>query len=395
MNRGQAARTLWGGIVLSCACLIGLLLTGCASEPVRGTWRFAGDSAQGRTAAGLQDGPPQPALVWPAAPEPARYAWAGYLSGEPELLRPEPAGGGSLWRRVGRWIAGLDGADEAPLQLQRPSAVSGDGGAGGGRVYVSDAGRRAIFVFDLAGGTLALWERAGPGLNWVSPVGLAPAPDGGLDVADAELGWVVRLDAQGEPRGQIGRGQLQRPTGLARDAASGRLYVADTRAHDIKVFDAAGRLERTLGGAGSAPGRFNAPTHLALADGLLYVTDSLNARVQVLRAADGEPLRQIGSRGLVLGQLVRPKGVAVDAAGRVYVVESYHDTVLVYDADGRLLLPLGPASAAMPPVARFLLPSGVWVAPDGDLLVADMFNARLARLRPTPEAGASARPDLP
>jgi hypothetical protein len=35
------------------------------------------------------------------------------------------------------------------------------------------------------------------------------------------------------------------------------------------------------------------------------------------------------------------------------------------------------------------------VAPDGDLLVADMFNARLARLRPTPEAGASARPDLP
>ncbi|MDP4299111.1 NHL repeat-containing protein [Leptothrix discophora] len=361
------------------ACWLALQLTGCASEPVRGTWRPDMDGLPGPDEAA--------ALVWPARPEPARYAWAGRLTGEPELHRPEPAGGASLWRRVGRWIAGLDGADEAPLQLQRPSAVSGDAH---GRIYVSDAARRAVFVFDLAGGTLALWERAGPGLNWVSPVGLAPGPDGTLDVADAELGWVVRLDARGEPRGQIGRGLLQRPTGLARDPASGRLYVADTRAHDIKVFDAAGRLERTLGGPGSAPGRFNAPTHLALADGLLYVTDSLNARVQVLRAADGAPLRQIGSRGLVLGQLVRPKGLAVDGAGRIHVVESYHDTVLVYDDQGRLLLPIGPASASMPPVARFLLPAGIWVAPDGDVWVADMFNARLARLRPV---GHGASPD--
>ncbi|MGY0195493.1 6-bladed beta-propeller [Leptothrix sp. BB-4] len=360
------------------------LLGGCASAPLPGTWHYAMD--------GVDRSPGAPPLVWPARPEPARYAWGGQLTGEAELQRPAPAGGTGLWRRVGRWIAGLDGADEPPLQLQRPSAVSGDGrdGAAGGRLFVSDAGRRAIFVFDLAGGTLALWERAGPGLNWVSPVGLAPAADGGLDVADAELGRVVRLDPRGEPRGDIGRGQLQRPTGLARDATTGRLYVADTRAHDIKVFDAAGRLERTFGGPGSEPGRFNAPTHLALAGGLLYVTDSLNARVQVLRADDGAPVRQIGSRGMVLGQLVRPKGVAVDGAGRVYVVESYHDTVLVYDADGRLLLPIGPASAAMPPVARFLLPSGVWVAPDGDVLVADMFNARLARLRPT---GTEAPPD--
>ncbi len=367
-------------VVVGWILLSVIALVGCAGEPVRGTWRYEMD--------GIGTDPAQPALVWPAAPEPARYAWAGRLTGEPELIRPEPAGGVSAWRRFGRWIAGLDGADEAPLQLQRPSAVSGDGGPGGGRLFVSDAARRAVFVFDLAGGKLALWERAGPGLNWVSPVGLAPTPDGGLDVADAELGRVVRLDAQGVPRGQIGAGLLQRPTGLARDTVSGRLYVADTRAHDIKVFDAAGRLERTLGGPGSAPGRFNAPTHLALADGLLYVTDSLNARVQVLRAADGAPVRQIGSRGAVLGQLVRPKGVAVDAAGRVYVVESYHDTLLVFDADGRLLLPIGPVSAAMPPVARFLLPSGVWVAPDGDVLVADMFNARLVRLQPRHEGNA-------
>ena len=48
---------------------------------------------------------------------------------------------------------------------------------------------------------------------------------------DADLGAVFVLDAQGEPQGVIGRGLLQRPTGLARDPRSGLLFVADTQVH--------------------------------------------------------------------------------------------------------------------------------------------------------------------
>jgi len=57
-------------------------------------------------------------------------------------------------------------------------------------------------------------------------------------VADAELGVVVMLDDQGVSQGFLGEGLLQRPTGLAYDPDQGHLYVADTAAHDIKVFDA-------------------------------------------------------------------------------------------------------------------------------------------------------------
>ena len=337
------------------------VLAGCASP---------GDGAlvRGRLHYGSTDAPEGAQLTWPAAPEVPRYLYTGTLTGAPNFLADAP--GGSAATRLGRWIAGLDGADESPLVLQRPSALVGDEA---GRLYVSDASRQAVFVFDEAAGALQLWERADGLLRFLAPAGLAVA-SGRLYVADAELGAVFLLDTQGEPRAVIGRGQLQRPTGLARDAATGWLYVADTYAHDIKVFDAQGALLRVIGRRGAAAGEFNFPTHLALAQGELYVTDTLNSRVQVLDAASGAPLRSLGRRGLQLGDLVRPKGVSVDADGNVYVIESYHDSLLVFSRKGEFLLPIGGTGKA---TGRFYLPAGVWVDGRNRVHIADMFNGRV------------------
>jgi DNA-binding beta-propeller fold protein YncE len=182
------------------------------------------------------------------------------------------------------------------------------------------------------------------------------------------------LDAVGSPRAPIGRGLLKRPTGVARDARSDQLYVADTYAHDIKVFDATGALLRTIGRRGAGDGEFNFPTHLAFVNGELYVTDTLNSRVQVFAADASLPSRRLGARGLVLGNLVRPKGVGVDGEGNVYVVESYHDSLLVFSAQGEFLLPIGGTGTA---TGRFYLPAGVWVDARNRVYVADMFNGRV------------------
>ena len=66
-----------------------------------------------------------------------------------------------------------------------------------------------------------------------------------------------------------------RPTDVVRDAARGRVFVADTHAHDIKVFDDAGALLATWGRRGTAAGEFNFPVHLAFADGRLIVGDAM------------------------------------------------------------------------------------------------------------------------
>lgn len=336
-----------------------LAFAGCASvEPIRGRLHY-----------GMDDAPEGQKLLWPAAPEVPRFLYTGTLVGEPNF-RAEGEQARPALARLGRWIAGLDEQAPAPLVLQRPSALAGDDA---GRLYVADVSRQAVFVFDEKAGELLLWEQADAQRRFIAPAGVAVAP-GRVFVSDAELGAVFVLDAQGTPRAAIGTGRLERPTGVARDAASGRLFVADTYGHDIKVFDDAGALLSTIGRRGTEPGEFNYPSHLALAGGELYVTDTLNNRVQVLRASDGAFVRQFGSRGLALGQLVRPKGVSVDAEGNVYVIESFYDSLLVYSPKGEFLMPIGGTGKA---TGRFYLPAGVWVDGKSRVHVADMFNGRV------------------
>jgi DNA-binding beta-propeller fold protein YncE len=348
---------------LGAGLAMALSLAACATGG-----RVTGQMHYGELAVGPGATTPQ----WPDPPDAARYRYAGVLLGEQNFRRSES---GSRLQAFGRWLAGLDGSGERRVVLQRPAAVLGDDR---GRVYVSDASRAAVFVFDEAGEALHVWQQAEGVIQLVSPSGLALSGTGGLFVADADLGAVFELDATGQHVATLGRGMLKRPTGLARDAATGWLYVADTEAHDIKVFDAAGVLLQVLGRRGTALGEFNYPSHLALSAGRLLVTDTMNSRIQVFDAGSFQAVGQFGQRGLVLGNLVRPKGVSVDSEGNVYVVESYFDRLLVYNPGGELLLSLGGAGGDIGP---FHLPSGVWIDRQDRVHVADMFNGRVVRLQ--------------
>ena len=172
----------------------------------------------------------------------------------------------------------------------------------------------------------------------------------------------------------IGEGVLTRPTGVVYDASQRRLFVTDTAESMLKVFDLDGRLLMTIGRLGSALGEFNRPTHLAIWRNELYVTDTFNARIQVFDLDSGQAIRSIGARGTYVGQLARPKGVALDSDGNVYVVESLFDHLLIFNRDGQLLLPIGGAGYSS---GNFYLPAGVWVDEGNRIYVADMFNGRI------------------
>jgi DNA-binding beta-propeller fold protein YncE len=342
--------------------LAAVLLAGCAAPGIRGQLHY-----------GLGDAPEGRQLLWPAAPEVPRFLYTGTLIGEPNFRKTE-ADDGALSRllQLARTIAGVDAAAELPLVMQRPSSVVGDDQ---GRLYVSDAGRSAIWVFDERAGELQLWSGA------VGRLGFAIALRIG---SGARWGCLRR-------RCRCCRGAAARRPGCrwwGRSAAacsSARpVWRATTCAaistsptpttHDIKVFDDQGRLLHVIGRRGSGDGEFNFPTHLAFAQGELYVTDTLNHRIQVF-AADGQLLaRRFGERGLYLGNLVRPKGVAVDSEGNVYVIESYYDSLLVFSARGDFLMPIGGTGTA---TGRFYLPAGVWVDSRNRVHVADMFNGRV------------------
>ena len=331
-----------------------LALAGCASEPL--VMRYEVNGSEGR--------------VWPApqTQEVPRYRYVGQLTGEGNFVRAD--GQRSGLRRAFEWLVGLTGQEPSPLVLQRPQSGTVDAR---GRVLVTDVSRAAVFVFDEVAGRLDLWDRASSAQRFVAPIAVVAGRGAEVLVSDAELGVVVRLDAQGKPLGTIGEGLLKRPTGLARDPRGGRVFVADTHDHDVKVFDDDGRLIDRWGRRGDGAGDLNFPTHLAWSHDQLLVTDALNARVQAFDGL-GQPLRELGRRGLYVGNLVRPKGVATDDEGNVYVVESMHDTLLVFDAQARLLLSIGGTGSE---VGKFYLPAGVWVDARNRVYVADMFNGRV------------------
>lgn len=304
---------------------------------------------------------------WPAPPEVPRFELLGQLTGEGNFPHEAQGFGG----RVMGWLLGLDSDKRIPRVLQRPQSGFVDESTG--RIYVTDVSRGAVFVFDEAGAQLRIWQSAGQVARLVSPMGITSGANGEILVADADLGIVVRLSAEGEPLGGIGLGKLVRPVGIARDPVRGRIFVADSQAHDVKVFADDGSLLETIGRRGEGKGEFNGPTYLAWAGDRLLVTDTLNSRVQIFDA-DGRYLRDFGRRGLFVGDMPRPKGVAADTRGNLYVVESYYDHLLVFNGDGELLLPIGGSGSG---IGQFYLPAGVWTDHRDRIYVADSFNGRV------------------
>ena len=103
--------------------------------------------------------------------------------------------------------------------------------------------------------------------------------------------------------------------------------------NQVFKFSHDGKLLLTLGErgvAGDDRSHFNRPTDVAVArDGSFYVSDGyVNSRVLKF-AADGKFLVQWGTKGNGPGQLDLPHGIALDAAGRVFVVDRQNARVQV------------------------------------------------------------------
>lgn len=99
----------------------------------------------------------------------------------------------------------------------------------------------------------------------------------------------ARLFTFGDADGPASAARLQHPLGVA--FYQGRLYVADTYNNKIKSIDPASGAVETLCGTGK-PGRGDSPAHLdepagiAAAGGRLFVADTNNHLIRVVRLSD-------------------------------------------------------------------------------------------------------------
>jgi uncharacterized protein (TIGR03663 family) len=196
-----------------------------------------------------------------------------------------------------------------------------------------------------------------------------------------------------------GESQFNSPHGIAL-APDGTLFVADTNNNRIQLFSSEGIFLNTWGtfgdiNAGSALiGTFNQPWALAVSpDGkFVYIVDTWNHRIQKF-STSGMPITMWGNplydpTATSSFGLWGPRGIAVDATGRVYVADTGNKRILVYNSDGEFIMQIGKEGIEL---GQFEEPVGLAFDAQGFLYVADTWNQRIQVFKPN-EDGSSYSP---
>ncbi len=192
-----------------------------------------------------------------------------------------------------------------------------------GRLHIAMAGTHQLYIYEPE--TAALYPSVGNGreanLNDVSladselaqPSGLYYAGAGQLYFADSESSTIRLADFErdlvtvgsgttenslfdfGDIDGELGVNRLQHALGVDGDAA-GNLYIADTYNSRIKIVRAGETSTHTLFGKGGSGGyqdgashlaQFDEPGGLSYADGIVYVADTNNHVIRTIDLAAG------------------------------------------------------------------------------------------------------------
>lgn len=190
-------------------------------------------------------------------------------------------------------------------------------------------------------------------LSAVAACGSAPAPEGlvadtlsngrvflsypAQESSDGPT-WLLREDLRLGQSDGVDPGGFGKVVAVATDA-SGKIYVADGLAHEVRIFDADGRQRGVFGGKGSGPGEFRFISGLAAhPDGTLWVMDPGNRRLNI-HDSTGALLADLRHG---LGPLVTiPWAGSFDRRGRLYDVVSRDDAkaLVRYAVSGEELVP--------------------------------------------------------
>jgi DNA-binding beta-propeller fold protein YncE len=231
----------------------------------------------------------------------------------------------------------------------KPRAVSIDDND---QLYIVDTTGR-IQVFDCDGNLLRNWST--PQVENGKPTGLAvqiqPDDRSRLLVADTHYYRMLAYTLDGEliESAQIGGSAGHNPGEFAfvTDAVTdheGSFYIGEYNASDrIQKFDPEGNFLTHWGGNGKQPGRFVRPQSLVIRNGILWVCDSCNHRIQRFDITLREPkLIDIwGEPGTDRGQFFYPYDLAIASDDTVVVVEHKNNRIQRFDQSGNWIASWG------------------------------------------------------
>jgi len=197
--------------------------------------------------------------------------------------------------------------------------------------------------------------------------------------------------------------RVNTPEGVAVDA-DGNLYIADTHNHRIRKVDSSGAITVIAGtgmhgfagdGGPAVQARLSLPRSVAVdSAGNLYIADHQNHRIRrVDPSGNISTFAGTGERGFrgdggpaVQAQLSFPRGVALDAAGNLYIADYENFRIRKVDPSGAISTLAGTGERGFAgdggPAAQARLgyTEGITADAGGNLYIADASNSRIRKV---------------
>ncbi len=232
-------------------------------------------------------------------------------------------------------------------------------------MYVVDNGRRRIYRYDSMRQTMAPFADYAAS----SVRAIAVAGDLSLYVLDGAARQVLHFAVDGRLLRRFGNElEVARPVGMLFDDATGQILVADSLYNHVVFFNSFGHIVAAI-----KPAAARSIEAMAQGPDGLYLLDRTGRQVVVV-GRDGQHRYTFGK-----DLLVHPQAIAVDRYNRVFVSDSFDNTIRIFEQE-KMVASLG-GTGTIP--ASFNQVSSLWLEQDM-LYVADSLNGRVQTFQVAP-----------
>lgn len=236
--------------------------------------------------------------------------------------------------------------ETAPLPIVKPYGIA----VSGSKIYICDTGIKGLIILDTVDKTFKYFTPGGKGQLQL-PINCDIDYEGNLYIADGNRQQVVIFDRDLNYLNEFSLKDDFKPTGIKVDSAN--IWIAASNGHCIQVYDRKDLSFRySFPDAGiNEPDYLYQPINIDLVEDKILVSDVGNCSIKSFDKK-GELIDSFGNAGDGLGQFTRPKGIAADKEGNVFVVDAAFENVQIFNSGGELLLYFG---------GTYTGPGGMWL----------------------------------
>ena len=262
-------------------------------------------------------------VIYPAPPDTTRIQYLTSISSSLSIGKKQSAFNKLLF------------GETSPMFIRKPYGVT----INNGKIYVCDLDIAGLEIIDLKNNTFEYFVPKGLG-QLKTPINCHIDDKGQLYISDSDRGQVVIFDKDLRFVDNIGEKENFRPTDVF--VHRNKIYIVNVKDHFIRVYnrDDFSFLHNIPNEKEESAGKIFTATNLYVNDSGVYVSDMGDFSIKRY-GLDGDFISKIGNLGSNLGQLVRPKGVAVDRESNVYVVDSSFENAQIFNNKGELLMFFG------------------------------------------------------